>query len=486
MQHIRTIQQVPPQTWLILLERGVLTGVIGIGVKRGADWLFEGGWAFTDHPRALRTTGIYLGSGAVWDGKALSLIAPSHSADAVYVLRRADRIYASNSLPFVVTGAGMADLPITEMREPIGSLMKGLRRYSREIYSASGVHLYRYFNAIVECRQGAEPVEVPQEADLSEIRSFETYRQYLISAIAQASTSYGSTGTTVYLSSGYDSAACAALAKQGERECIAISIDQARSRRPDDGSEIARALGMRIVTLKRPERRTMVEKGDRVWDYVTQADIERLSDFYFGTNVADESLSAPSELLAGRTVLTGFHGDKIWDPLVTPSPDLVRGDSSGAYMGEFRLRVGFLHIPVPMLAFGAHVALRAIGLSREMRPWWKVRSMGLGFLPIPVPALAVKTHPIVMTMGRFSDRVLKWRTLGTYDRPIPRRIAEEAGVPRQAFGQRKMAAATFVKDLDAIAPQLFQRLVSRYEVATRLIHLSVNAVSDVDEASPAR
>jgi hypothetical protein len=36
-----------------------------------------------------------------------------------------------------------------------------------------------------------------------------------------------------------------------------------------------------------------------------------------------------------------------------------------------------------------------------------------------------------------------WRVGGRYDRPIARRIAEEGGIPRQAFGQRKSAAATW-------------------------------------------
>ena len=33
-----------------------------------------------------------------------------------------------------------------------------------------------------------------------------------------------------------------------------------------------------------------------------------------------------------------------------------------------------------------------------------------------------------------------WRLRNGYDRPIPRRIAEEAGVPRLAFGQSKMGS----------------------------------------------
>lgn len=38
-----------------------------------------------------------------------------------------------------------------------------------------------------------------------------------------------------------------------------------------------------------------------------------------------------------------------------------------------------------------------------------------------------------------SDEMSPWRLGTTYDRPIPRRIVEEAGVEREAFGQHKKA-----------------------------------------------
>ena len=144
----------------------------------------------------------------------------------------------------------------------------------------------------------------------------------------------------------------------------------------------------------------------------------------------DECLRAPDEMLAGRLVLTGFHGDKIWDRHEEAKPDLVRGDSSGASLGEFRLRVGFLHIPVPMLAFRAHARIKSIGGKADMIPF---------------------------------------RTYTKYDRPVPRRIAEEAGVPGHLFGQKKAAAATLTFNLEEVAPTLFRMLTARYEPAVRAL-----------------
>jgi len=39
-----------------------------------------------------------------------------------------------------------------------------------------------------------------------------------------------------------------------------------------------------------------------------------------------------------------------------------------------------------------------------------------------------------------SEEMQPWSIGGDYDKPFPRRIAEEMGVPRELFGQRKMAS----------------------------------------------
>jgi hypothetical protein len=417
------VEEAPAQAWLLRLRDGRLTGVAGIGVKGGRDWLFEGGWACTDSPRSLSLSGIYLGSGAVWDGRTLSLIAPSHSADAVYILERPGELFASNSLAFLLAGAGFSDFPIATISKALFSLKRGLRSYERRIHSGPQGTLYRYFNAIVRYDRQTGLQERQQKAEVG-FQTFEEYRDYLLSVIRQAGESYGSKGIAVFISRGYDSAACAGLAKQ-LGDATAICVDQSRFGDADDGTEVAKALGMPSVLLSRKQREKVL--GDKhAREFVGPEDYAELFEFYIGMTLADECLRAPAELLSGRTVLTGFHGDKIWDRSAKATADLERGDSTGASLGEFRLRVGFLHIPVPMLAFRAHAKIRAINRSPEMEPW---------------------------------------RLHTNYDRPIPRRIAEEAGVPRDLFGNKKRAAATLAVNLSEAAPTLFRMLVARYEPA---------------------
>jgi hypothetical protein len=97
-------------------------------------------------------------------------------------------------------------------------------------------------------------------------------------------------------------------------------------------------------------------------------------------------------------VFTGFHGDIIWDvnvPDAFVSEGIIRHDVSGLDLSELRLERGFFNVAVPFLFAASIESIAAISRSAAMEPW----------------------------------------RLGTdYDRPISRRIVEEAGVPRRLFG----------------------------------------------------
>jgi hypothetical protein len=120
----------------------------------------------------------------------------------------------------------------------------------------------------------------------------------------------------------------------------------------------------------------------------------------------------------------------MWGFNQQPGTDMKRTNlaNTGSGLSEYRLRTGFMHVPVPVFGFNAAQSIRAIGRSEAMQPW----------------------------------------RLGTsYDRPIPRRIAEEAGVPRMAFGVKKAHVATIALNLQQIAPDLFDIQVARYAPALR-------------------
>ena len=63
----------------------------------------------------------------------------------------------------------------------------------------------------------------------------------------------------------------------------------------------------------------------------------------------------------------------------------------------------------------------------------------VGLIHLPLPYIGARRKPDIVEITESSE-MDPWRLGTEYDRPIPRRIAEEAGVPRQLFGQSKMGS----------------------------------------------
>ena len=119
-----------------------------------------------------------------------------------------------------------------------------------------------------------------------------------------------------------------------------------------------------------------------------------------------------NQLSTVSVLLTGVIGE-LWRPKADKvewpclNPDLRHGDLGGSGMGEWRLVVGLIHLPLPFIGARRRAEIVEITESAEMNPW---------------------------------------RMRNSYDRPIARRIAEEAGVPRHLFGQSKMGSVVLFSD----------------------------------------
>jgi hypothetical protein len=64
--------------------------------------------------------------------------------------------------------------------------------------------------------------------------------------------------------------------------------------------------------------------------------------------------------------------------------------------------------------------------------------LATGFIQLPIPYLGARRREDIHHITH-SPEMDGWRLKNSYDRPIPRRLAEEAGVPRHMFGQKKFA-----------------------------------------------
>jgi hypothetical protein len=193
------------------------------------------------------------------------------------------------------------------------------------------------------------------------------------------------------LSRGYDAAAVAAIAVScGVSEAFTFAEETPGSPMADDnGKPVGVCLGLDVT-----EYRRSLGAG---WPDGFEA------EFCACPPGADAVLAAVGDALSGRLLLTGHLGDDVWnrDPvnILSDLRQRTAAGLSGTALTEFRLRVGFQHFPLPFTAAEHIQAIHAITTSSELEPW----SLG-----------------------------------GSYDRPIARRIVEEAGVPRELFGQQKI------------------------------------------------
>jgi hypothetical protein len=383
----------PRLGWAVGLGEGRPTAHCGEDVETFGRGLVEGCWAgpFREYGFAGRADLFGSGVAADRDG-TWWFCPPCHTLDALYALARPDgRVHVANSLVLLLERTGVRLDPAVHYTRAIATLVSGLDKAETLLWRGEGFTLHRVLFDDFTFERGGRLAR-RRKVEHASFPAFADYRDHLLRVVGACAENaadparrraYGLVSTC---SSGYDSNTGAALAAAlGGR--LALTIRSARGGAVDTGRPAAEALGMRCVEREQEGRGL----GGREVEFLTP-----------GTGGADSPLAVFEPELGGALLLTGYHGDKVWERTVPPTAVLKRGDPSGASLTDFRLRVGFLHLPVPFVGALKHAEIHAISNAPEMAPY----SVG-----------------------------------GGYDRPICRRILEEAGVPRELVGQAKHAVA---------------------------------------------
>ena len=388
----RPVETLPRLAWCAKMTRG--TGEVevchGPWVETGDDYFFEGAWSGEFGKRDFDTKHS-MGSGGRIVGGRLLVATPSHTLERIFVVKSNGTLGISNSLSFLLASTGdTVRRDALEYSVILSSITLGVRRYARWLRTCRhDVRLYYHCNLLID--SGLRIVEQPK-IPVREFANYADYKSFLLDEIAAIhSNANDSRRRITYLpittiSSGYDSPAAAVLAKSvGCTEALTFSHARGDQESVEDsGARIGSTLGMRT----------------HVFDRLAYLHENNLPEIEFLGWGALESAWAP--YLERHVLFTGFHGDKVWDRnCETPSRDIVRGDPSGHNLGEFRLRVGWIHLPVPFVGGTSHPSIHRVSNSPEMEPW----SLKNG-----------------------------------YDRPVPRRLVEEAGIARSEFGTTKKAA----------------------------------------------
>jgi hypothetical protein len=363
----------------------------GPHVETTPDWFCEAVWAGAYGEGGFDETSLVAGSGGRRRDNNFCFVSSGSTVDRLCTIEHGGATWIANTLVgllAMVRGWPMRSHP--HYLRDFETLAQGLHRYKRLLQTSAGpVQLVYFDNLRWDGRTLSRQAKPPESGQFD---SFAAYRTFLSASLAATARNmaaaerrhpYRMLGT---VSRGYDSATVLTLAREvGCQE--AITLTQARSGESDSGDAIGAILGARV---------TMIDRD--AWSSLVMPEVP----FFAAESAGEDVVFAPAApLLANRVFLTGHHGGIVWRLHQTvPGPYLQRGDCGGLSLTEFRLVVGFIHLPLPFWGARRIAEINAIGHSDEMRPW----RLGTG-----------------------------------YDRPIPRRILEEAGVPRALFGFSKNA-----------------------------------------------
>lgn len=390
--------RLPSLAWCLRVDGAAARLVHGPGVETGPGFFVEGAWAGPFEGGGFDESFSLTGSGGVVRGETLVLAAPCHTTECLYSLAgaRGERFF-SNSLPFLLLDAGDAlDPAFLDYEATVMSISWGIDRYVREMPARSGraIGIHYFCNLEVSAagtRETPKP-EAPRFRSFADYESFLREQTRAVVANAASPARRKRYAPLVFASNGYDSTACAVLARAAG--CVrGVAFESKKKARVDSGLAILRTLGFEEV----------FQFDELDYKAIDCADLFAAGG-ELGTSVF---FAAAARQLEGGLLFSGVHGDKVWEKS-NPDPNALvrRSVYPDTARREFRLVTGYLNFPVPFLGVTRHADLHAISNSEEMRPW----SVG-----------------------------------GDYDRPIPRRIAEEGGVPRRLFALTKSGgcATTF-------------------------------------------
>jgi hypothetical protein len=399
----------PPLAWLASVSHtdGAVVVSHGRFVETRPEFFFEGAWAGDFARGRPDETEVVFGSGAIVDGGDTVFVSSLATTDPLFHARTADAVVVSNSLPLLLAAVGDGlDPAFLGYARVNDSVMDGIDAHDRRIPTRRGA-VARLLHHNLRVRRGAaleEPKPPPPP-----LPSFEAYAACLSDGYAalarNARDARRSRPLKIYStqSRGYDSTAINSIAAPHGVDGVftvrtgkgggAFSDQADEPEVDDDGSEIAGLLGLTgVVPL---ERRAYREGfADEIYYH---ASIHEPQDANL-KQVADH-LRGPALLLTGTLGEMWYTTRLLYaERPEFAKPDLRRTDLSLHGLTETRLRAGFVQAAIPYIGARRRADIVRITDSAELAPW----------------------------------------RLGTdYDRPVPRRIAETAGVPRGAFGQRK-------------------------------------------------
>jgi len=402
----------PVLAWLACCDRrqNAVTVFHGPGVEVTDEWFCEATWAGPFDAGGFDETDVVAGSGGRLRGNELIFVSSASTVDRLQWLDTPDGPWISNSLACLMSASGATiDEASGKYFWLFRTIVGGLRKYRRLFPTSLGPVTLVYFENVVW--NGSTMTVRPKPGLGRDFSSFERYAGFMdasMSAIAANAAAPARRRRFELLStasSGYDSSMVTVLAHRAGASRV-LCFDQARRGIDDSGEPLARTLGMTPVIVPRSA-------------WMSGAALPEVPFIASDSHGGDVFFRGAESVLTGKILLTGYHGDKVWAKHChAVDANIVRGDQSGLSLTEYRLGIGMIHCPVSFWGVRQIADLHKISNGADMAPW-------------DVP--------------------------GDYSRPICRRIIEQAGVPRELFGQEKKATwVLLVRNKQFLSPESMQ------------------------------
>ena len=407
------VESLPPLAWCATLrrnQRGV-TVHHGSQIETDPSFFVEGAWDGAFEAGRFDTALTFTGSGGRIEGNQVCFSSASNNLERLYALKTDAALYIANSLVllFHQTGESLDATYPDYFLDYTRFHRTGLRSLHKSIPCASGRRVQ-----FLDCCNLTVGPDLGSQIRLRDFgrphKDFEAYHALLdhtvqaVFANAADSSRWQQYRPLAAISRGYDSPAVAAVAvRNGCIESFSFFESSTKDNdtyvmADDNGSEIAGILGMSCKSYHRmanteATRLQLIENFENIFACPMLAITRFQQD------------------LPGRMLLTGRHGEHFWNLDPYRSLPWYQEITARAMPGvpglEFRLANGFINFHAPYIG-GVHApSLLKISRSKEMAPW---------------------------------------RIGGNYDRPIARRIVENAGVGREQFGQVKMGGDVPIRE----------------------------------------
>lgn len=436
----RRSEDLPPLAWVATSDSDSETICVlhGSFVETHPHLFVEGAWAGDFSADQLAECDVVFGSGGgVTDGYTV-FVSSTATTDFLYHNDDADHFCISNSLPLLLATLGDGLDTVCEDYSRINmSILDGIRRYHTAIPTRNG-QVRRVMHHNIRFKLGSilhEEKPVPPQ-----FGHFEEYRDYVQDKIRKLFSNARHPARQCPLqiystqSRGYDSTAVNALAAPFGIDKVFTSPEskergnfyiKGRPNTPsDDGTEICTIFGLPCV---RVDRRSFETKPSLHEEYYW-AGLDNNQDL--NLHEIQSFIERPTLLLTGNLGEIWYTREAVGKTRPQTSDDeLSRWDQTGHGLGEVRLKAGMVQVAIPFIGARRRTELLQITESDEMAPW---------------------------------------RLNNNYDRPIPRRIAEEAGIPREMFGQMKLASIVHLPTPNVPVTPSLRAEFFRYLVDNRL------------------